>query len=129
MSKNVQLPTKLYVLVEALEAALVEDMEEALVEDMEEVLIDGNHQAKDVLTDGREVRSFSRRVEVEIEDVDIPRNHMVDLMDLTVDIARSSLNKHVRKYHSNHAVLCRNKNAQRYQNRIAITHRGSNALQ
>jgi hypothetical protein len=142
MSKNVQQPTKQYVLEEALEVALMEDMEEVLevdpmevvlgvdlVEEMEEVLIDGNHQAKDALTDGRGAPSFSRRVEVvEIKDMDIPRSHVEDLMDPTAE-ARSKLNNNVSKYHSNHAVLCPNKNAKRYPNSLAITHLNNNAPQ
>ena len=124
---------------EVLEVDLVEDMEEVLevdlVEDMEEILIDGNHQAKVVLTDGRGAPSFSRRVEVveiedmeEVEDVAIPRNHMEDLMDLIAE-ARHKPNNNVGKYHSNHAVLCPNKNAKRCPNSLAITHLDNNALQ
>jgi hypothetical protein len=133
MSKNVQQPTKQYVLEEALEVALMEDMEEVLevdlVEEMEEILIDGKHQAKDALTDGRGAPSFSRRVEVvEIKDMDIPRSHVEDLMDPTAE-ARSKLNNNVSKYHSNHAVLCPNKNAKRYPNSLAITHLNNNAPQ
>ena len=136
MSKNVQQPTKQYVLEEALGVAPMVDTEEVLgvdqVDDTEEVLIDGNHRAKDDLTDGKEAHSFSRRVGTEVmeeaEDGDIPKNHMADLMDLTAE-ARSKPNNNVGKYHRNHAVLCPNKNAKRYPNSLAIIHLDSNALQ
>ena len=139
MSKNVQQPTKQYALEEALEVALMEDMEEVLevdlVEEMEEALIDGKHQAKDALTDGRGAPSFSRRVEVvekkdmvEVEDMDIPRSNVADLMDL-MEEAKSKHNNNVSRYHSNHAVLCPNKNAKRYPNSLAITRLSNNAPQ
>ena len=150
MSKNAQQLTKLYVPEEALGVTLVEEaLEVTLVEDMEEAPINGNHrakevqtdgnqQAKDVPTDGREARSFLIRVEIieameVVEDVDIPRNQVVDLMDHmaeVVDIARNKhLSNNVGKYHNNHAVLSLNKNVKRYQNNLAIMHQDSNALQ
>ena len=141
MNKNAQQLTKPYALEEALAVTLVEDMEEALTygnHRAKEALTDGNHQAKDVPTDGREARSFLIRVEIieameVVEDVDIPRNQVVDLMDHmaeVVDIARNKhLNNNVGKCHRNHAVLCPNKNVKRYQNNLAITHLDRNALQ
>lgn len=137
-NKNVQRHTKQY----ALEEALVEDMAEVLVEDMaevlmEEVAINGNHPAKDVQTDGREAHSSGRREEA-VEDVAIPRNLMVDLMDHLEDILLEDMEDIKRKvevdnnasrYHKNRAAVYPSKNAKRYQSNPVITCLGKNALQ
>lgn len=139
-NKNVQRHTKQY----ALEVVLVEAMAEALVEDMAEVLmeeaaINGNHPAKDAQTDGREAHSFGRRGEA-VEDVAIPRNLTVDLMDHLedilledmVDIKRKvevEVDNNASRYHKNLAVVYPSKNVKRYQSNLVITCLGKNALQ
>ena len=139
---------------EAQEEALMEELlAEALTEGMEEAQqIDGNLQAKDDLTDGREVHSFSIKEE-EIEDMVILRKNLTVVEDhMAEDIQRSRMEDHptedhhmedhhmevhpledhnnnVGRYPNNRAKLCLSKIVERFQSNLATTFQGKNARQ